>query len=163
MADIHPNDIGLATYEDVGDVAKLKTAAKVVVDAINEIYTSGGGTSSGGGSANGNTQGFEQIYVDGENNIIIGENNIVYGNNNLIIGSDNVINADNLNFIGNKYCRYDKSIISISTVDTQTKQLNFYLPPTNTNTSKSPINAGDKVVFNMTIDWVSQDYMEFKT
>ena len=37
MADIHPNDIGLATYEDVGDVEKLKTAAKVVVDAINEI------------------------------------------------------------------------------------------------------------------------------
>lgn len=163
MADIHPNDIGLATYEDVGDVAKLKTAAKVVVDAINEIYTSGGGTSSGGGSANGNTQGFEQIYVDGENNIIIGENNIVYGNNNFIIGSDNVINADNLNFIGNKYCRYDKNLISISSVNTQTKQLNFYLPPTNTNTSESPINAGDKVVFNMTIDWVSQDYMDFKT
>jgi len=163
MADIHPNDIGLATYEDVGDVAKLKTAAKVVVDAINEIYTSGGGTSSGGGSANGNTQGFEQIYVDGENNIIIGENNIVYGNNNFIIGSDNVINADNLNFIGNKYCRYDKSLISISNINIQTKQLNFYLPPTNTNTSESPINAGDKVVFNMTIDWVSQDYMDFKT
>ena len=168
MADIHPNDIGLATYEDVGDVAKLKTAAKVVVDAINELYSTGGGGSSsgspsGGGSANGNTQGFEQIYVDGENNIIIGENNIVYGNNNLIIGSDNVINADNLNFIGNKYCRYDKSIISISTVDTQTKQLNFYLPSTNTNTSESPINAGDKVVFDMTIDWVSQDYMDFKT
>ena len=104
MADIHPNDIGLATYEDVGDVEKLKTAAKVVVDAINELYSTGGGGSSGGspsggGSANGNTQGFEQIYVDGENNIIIGENNIVYGNNNLIIGSDNVINADNLNFI----------------------------------------------------------------
>ena len=161
MADIHPNDIGLATYEDVGDVAKLKTAAKVVVDAINEIYTSGGGSSSG--SANGNTQGFEQIYVDGENNIIIGENNIVYGNNNFIIGSDNVINADNLNFIGNKYCRYDKSLISISNINIQTKQLNFYLPPTNTNTSESPINAGDKVVFNMTIDWVSQDYMDFKT
>ena len=31
MAETHPNDIGLATFQDVGDVAKLKTAAKTVV------------------------------------------------------------------------------------------------------------------------------------
>ena len=37
MAEIHPNDIGLATFSDVGDVAKLRTAAKTVVDAINEL------------------------------------------------------------------------------------------------------------------------------
>ena len=60
MAEIHPNDIGLATFEDVGDVAKLRTVAKVVVDAINEIQENG----SGSGLS------FEQIYVDGKNNNI---------------------------------------------------------------------------------------------
>ena len=75
MAEIHPNDIGLATFADVGDVEKLKTSAKNVVDALNEIYQNG----TQGGSFG------EQWYVDGENNVIIGENNIVYGNNNLII------------------------------------------------------------------------------
>ena len=78
MAEIHPNDIGLATFADVGDVEKLKTSAKNVVDALNEIYQNG----TQGGSFG------EQWYVDGENNVIIGENNIVYGSNNLIIGSD---------------------------------------------------------------------------
>ena len=38
MAEIHPNDIGLATFADVGDVEKMKTSAKNVVDALNEIY-----------------------------------------------------------------------------------------------------------------------------
>lgn len=28
MADLHPNDIGLATFEDVGDVSTLQTNAK---------------------------------------------------------------------------------------------------------------------------------------
>lgn len=32
MAEIHPNDIGLATFEDVGDVEKLRTEAKKVVE-----------------------------------------------------------------------------------------------------------------------------------
>ena len=38
MAEIHPNDIGLATFEDVGDVQKLLTVAKNIVAAINELY-----------------------------------------------------------------------------------------------------------------------------
>lgn len=63
MAEIHPNDIGLATFADVGDVEKLKTSAKNLVDALNEIYQNG---TQGGGSAFG-----EQWYVDGENNIIL--------------------------------------------------------------------------------------------
>lgn len=37
MADLHPNDIGLATFEDVGDVNNLQTKAKEIVEAINEI------------------------------------------------------------------------------------------------------------------------------
>ena len=48
MAEIHPNDIGLATFADVGDVEKLKTSAKNLVDALNEIYQNG---TQGGGSA----------------------------------------------------------------------------------------------------------------
>ena len=38
MGNMHPNDIGLATFKDVGDVAKLRTAAKTVVEAINELF-----------------------------------------------------------------------------------------------------------------------------
>ena len=41
MAEIHPNDIGLATFDDVGDVRKLKKSAKSIVDALNEIYQNG--------------------------------------------------------------------------------------------------------------------------
>ena len=48
MAEIHPNDIGLATFADVGDVEKLKTSAKNLVDELNEIYQNG---TQGGGSA----------------------------------------------------------------------------------------------------------------
>ena len=50
MAEIHPNDIGLATYDDVGDVLKLKTSAKQVVEAINEIISNNGAS---GGEAGG--------------------------------------------------------------------------------------------------------------
>lgn len=92
MADLHPNDIGLATFEDVGDVSALQTNAKKVVDAINEIKETGSSLSSLE----------DQLYVDGENNIILGKNNIVYGSNNLIIGSDNVITANNISVIGSE-------------------------------------------------------------
>lgn len=51
MAEIHPNDIGLATFADVGDVEKLKTSAKNLVDALNEIYQNG--TSDGASSFSG--------------------------------------------------------------------------------------------------------------
>ena len=37
MAELHPNDIGLAAFNDVGDVSALQTTAKVVVAAINEL------------------------------------------------------------------------------------------------------------------------------
>ena len=91
MAEIHPNDIGLATYEDVGDVLKLKTSAKQVVEAINELLsTNGGNGATSSGALNGGIFG-EQWYVDGENNVILGTNNVVYGNNNMVIGSDNIV------------------------------------------------------------------------
>ena len=95
MAEIHPNDIGLATFADVGDVEKLKTSAKNLVDALNEIYQNGTQGSSGSFG--------QQWYVDGENNIILGENNIVHGNNNFIIGSDNIIVGDNINMIASEW------------------------------------------------------------
>ena len=74
MPEIHPNDIGLATYDEVGNVQKLRTTAKNVVEAINELYQNGGNNSGSMG---------KQFYVDGEDNIIIGTDNIVKGNGNL--------------------------------------------------------------------------------
>ena len=101
MAEIHPNDIGLATFADVGDVEKLKTSAKNLVDALNEIYQNG---TQGGNFG-------EQMYVDGENNIILGENNIVCGNNNFIIGSDNIVVGDNITMIASKKYKYGSCTI----------------------------------------------------
>ena len=69
MAELQLTDIGHATFTAVGVIANLRTASKNVVDAINELQENGGNSSSG--------FSFEQIYVDGENNMIIGENNIV--------------------------------------------------------------------------------------
>lgn len=97
MAEIHPNDIGLATFEDVGDVQKLLTVAKNIVAAINELYQN----SSDIGDALG-----KQIYVDGENNVIIGQNNIVHGSNNLIVGSNNVVVGDNYSIFTDNYQRF---------------------------------------------------------
>ena len=108
MAEIHPNDIGLATFADVGDVEKLKTSAKNLVDALNEIYQNG---TQGGGSAFG-----EQWYVDGENNIILGENNIVYGSNNLIIGSDNIIVGDGVNIIAAGKSIYNEAEVHLGAI-----------------------------------------------
>ena len=102
MAEIHPNDIGLATFADVGDVEKLKTSAKNLVDALNEIYQNG---TQGGNFG-------EQMYVDGENNLILGENNIVYGSNNLIIGSDNIIVGDGVNIIAAGKSIYNEAEVS---------------------------------------------------
>ena len=75
MAEIHPNDIG------------LKTKAKTLVGAVNELC----GEEYGANKIMG-----VQLYIDGENNVIIGENNVVHGNDNLIIGNDtNVISFNN--------------------------------------------------------------------
>jgi len=147
MAEIHPNDIGLATYEDVGDVATLKTTAKKIVDAINEMYENGGSTN--GGSSGGSASGVgEQKYVDGENNTIIGENNIVYGNNNLVVGTDNIIVGDNLVVIGAKGVqKYNLTQLNDFYMGTYNSWDNsIYYSSFGDSGSSLPLNPGDKVV-----------------
>lgn len=146
MADLHPNDIGLATFEDVGDVANLRTSAKKIVDAINEVYQNGSPASSLG----------TQWYVDGENNFILGENNIVYGSNNLIIGSDNIVAANNINVIGStKQVYYCPTDLYTNHFDpsTGTLYISFIDDPS--------FSIGDKVIFSISISWVSSDWSSY--
>ena len=153
MAEIHPNDIGLATFADVGDVEKLKTSAKNLVDALNEIYQNG---TQGGGSAFG-----EQCYVDGENNIILGENNIVCGNNNFIIGSDNIIVGDNINMIASEKQKYQSMEIGFDNYDTETGKIQVYIYAENQN--NIPFKVGDKLVFSIGISWTNSDWSDWLT
>ena len=53
MAEIQPNDIGLATFADVGDVANLQTNEKEIVAAINEVLANGSGSTG------------DQMYMEG--------------------------------------------------------------------------------------------------
>lgn len=153
MAEIHPNDIGLATFADVGDVEKLKTSAKNLVDALNEIYQNG---TQGGGSAFG-----EQCYVDGENNIILGENNIVCGNNNFIIGSDNIIVGDNINMIASEKQKYQSMEIGFDNYDTETGKIQVYIYAENQN--NIPFKVKDKLVFSISISWTNSDWSDWLT
>lgn len=147
MADLHPNDIGLATFEDVGDVSTLQTNAKKVVDAINEIKETGSSLSSLE----------DQLYVDGENNIILGKNNIVYGSNNLIIGSDNVAAANNLIVLGsgkeayaapeNFYVSYDFNTGGVY-CDGGTDIAAMFA-------------IGDKAVLEVSVSWASEDWTDY--
>lgn len=149
MPDIHPNDIGLATFADVGDVTKLKTAAKNVVDALNEIY-SGADT----GSADFGTQ----IMVDGEDNIIIGANNIVYGNNNLIIGSNNIIVGDNRTIIADGCTRYNKHIDlypSSFNVSEGTFEYSYF------SDDPMPIKVGDKALVSVFQTWTDAEWTDY--
>jgi len=148
MAEIHPNDIGLATYEDVGDVAKLRTVAGTVVDAINEIREN-----SGGAELN-----FEQLYVEGEDNIIIGKNNIVYGNGNMIIGSNNLVIGNNINLISNG-CSQHKSMndISFNSIDETDMKLYYYTQ----NSSAFSFGAGDKIAVRITVTWTNDDWSSY--
>ena len=149
MAEIHPNDIGLATFADVGDVEKLKTSAKNVVDALNEIYQNG----TQGGSFG------EQWYVDGENNVIIGENNIVYGSNNLIIGSDNIIVGDNINIIASKKQRYNSLNIEFNYYDANTGQISYY--SYSEEQTEMPLKVGDKLVISVSQTWTNSDWSDW--
>ena len=145
MAEINPNDIGLATFADVGDVEKLKTSAKNVVDALNEIYQNG----TQGGSFG------EQWYVDGEDNVIIGENNIVHGSNNLIIGSDNIIVGDNINIIASGKSKYASLEMGYDGFDTETGKIYYYVY--SNNQTNIPLKVGDKLVFSIGINWTNSD------
>ena len=152
MAEIHPNDIGLATYADVGNVERLRTTAKTVVEAINEIYQTGGGGSS---------VDTDQVYVDGENNVIVGKGNVIYGSDNLVIGSNNTVIGNNINLIGgNKTINktpYDG--FYIEWIDTDEK-IYFYYYGTDDDFTV-PFEIGDKVAISVTINWANSDWTDY--
>ena len=147
MADLHPNDIGLATFEDVGDVSALQTNAKKIVDAINEIKETGSSLSSLE----------DQLYVDGENNIILGKNNIVYGSNNLIIGSDNVITANNISVIGSEKNAYLSDNNFYTYYDVNSGELTCDTDKDITALFK----IGDKAVLEISVSWATSDWMDY--
>lgn len=149
MAEIHPNDIGLATYEDVGDVKKLLTVAKNIVAAINELYQN----SSDIGDALG-----KQIYVDGENNVIIGQNNVVHGSNNLIVGSDNVIVGDNYSIFSDNYKSYGSpngGYFSSFDPETNTAQYSIMEPEYDFD-----VSVGAKVLIKISATWFNSSYSD---
>jgi len=156
MAEIHPNDIGLATYDEVGDVAKLRTTAKTIVTAINELYQNGGSIQ--------NIMG-KQMYVDGSDNVIIGENNVVYGNNNLIIGSDNCIVGSNLAIITDNISK-SKTLdfeLYFPYFDTSNNILYYYYyfydeEPTD---FSLPFKVGDKIVINLCKMWANDNWDDY--
>jgi len=153
MAEIHPNDIGLATYADVGNVERLRTTAKTVVEAINEIYQTGGGGSSVDG---------DQVYVDGENNVIIGKGNIVYGNNNLVIGSNNTVVGDNINLFGNNKTIYKNPYngFYVNWFDTDGKIYYDCFDETG-QTQPAPFEIGDKVALSFSVSWADSEWTDW--
>lgn len=153
MAEIHPNDIGLATYADVGNVERLRTTAKTVVEAINEIYQTGGGGSSVDG---------DQIYVDGENNVIVGKGNIVYGNNNLVIGSNNTVVGNNINLIGgNKTVnKTPANDFYVNWFDDDGKIYYDYFDEEG-ESCPPPFEVGDKVAISATVSWADPEWTDF--
>ena len=153
MANIHPNDIGLATYADVGNVERLRTTAKTVVEAINEIYqTSGEGQSMIG----------EQIYIDGENNIIVGKDNAVQGSNNLIIGSNSIVVGNNINLIGSNKSIY-KTPGDYFFTDLVNQDGKIYYDCYNTDGEPypNPFLVGDKVIVSVTACWADSEWMDW--
>lgn len=153
MAEIHPNDIGLATYADVGNVERLRTTAKTVVEAINEIYQTGGGGSSVDG---------DQIYVDGENNIIVGKDNIVYGRDNLIIGSNNIIVGNNINLIGGNKT-INKNPVSGFYVNWFDDDGKIYYDcfDEQGESCPAPLEIGDKVAISVAVSWVDEEWTDW--
>ena len=149
MADLHPNDIGLATFEDVGDVSTLQTNAKKVVDAINEIKETGSSLSSLE----------DQLYVDGENNIILGKGNVVYGSNNLVIGSDNVVAANNLIVLGSGKQAYATPDNFYASYDFNTGGV-YCDGGTDT---ASMFAIGDKAVLEVSASWASEDWSDYRS
>ena len=155
MAEIHPNDIGLATYDEVGDVAKLRTTAKTIVAAINELYQGGGNNSGSLG---------EQLYVDGEDNIIIGQNNVVKGTGNLIIGSDNVVVGNNLSIVSdNVYkCNEPYGTLYYEWFDiNENKMYYYYWLENEDDVFVPPFHVGDKVLVSIYRSWVDEEWMDW--
>ena len=152
MANIHPNDIGLATYADVGNVERLRTTAKTVVEAINEIYQTEGQSISG-----------EQFYVDGENNIIIGKGNIVYGSNNLVIGSNNIVVGNNINLIGGdkRIYKIPHNCFYINHLEQSGKIYYECYDYATGEAYPAPFDVGDKLIFSSSLSWVDAEFTDY--
>lgn len=153
MAEIQPNDIGLATFADVGDVANLQTNAKEIVSAINEVLTNGNGSSG------------DQIYMEGEDNAVIGGGNIIFGNHNRVFGMGNVVIGDNHLVIGsNKVISEGFGDVYFEWVDISLKQIYFYIySEGNVNFN---LQAGDKVIVSIYQSWCDSnwsDYVSFES
>lgn len=155
MAEIHPNDIGLATFEDVGDVSDLRTSAKQIVAAINEIMNTGGGTNGASGGTFGGGVFGEQWYVEGENNVVIGTNNIVYGNNNMVIGSDNIVVGDNINVVSGNECIYEPSDFRISDYNSDENKLYYYIESED---NTLHVKVGDRLLIQFMQSWTDESY-----
>jgi hypothetical protein len=148
MAEIQPNDIGLATFADVGDVANLQTNAKEIVAAINEVLANGNGSSG------------EQIYMEGEDNAVIGGGNVILGNHNRIFGKGNVVIGDNHLVIGsNKTITEYLGDVSFEWVDTYSKRIYFYIY------SEGDVNfniqVGDRVVVSIYQSWCDTEWSDW--
>ena len=149
MAEIHPNDIGLATFADVGDVSGLRTKAKTLVGAVNELC----GEEYGANKIIG-----VQMHIDGEDNVIIGENNVVYGSNNLVIGSNNIINGSGHNLVQSNKSIFASLDVGCDSVDLDTGRIYYYLY---SGGQALPFAAGDKVVMTISVNWAAADYSDY--
>ncbi|MFA5629829.1 MAG: peptidase G2 autoproteolytic cleavage domain-containing protein [Dehalococcoidales bacterium] len=147
MAEIQPSDIGLATFNDVGDVANLQTNAKEIVSAINEVLASGGGVSSG-----------EQIFMEGEDNTVIGGGNIIFGNGNRVFGSGNLIVGDNHLIIGSNKTVAKYIDISTEWYDYPAKKIYFYYFGED---NIAPIPSGTTVSFSLQQTWVDANWTDW--
>ena len=148
MAEIQPNDIGLATFADVGDVANLQTNAKEIVAAINEVLANGSGSTG------------DQMYMEGEDNAVIGGGNIIFGNCNRIFGKGNVVIGDNHLVIGsNKTITEHLGDVSFEWVDTYSKRIYFYIY------SEGDVNfniqVGDRVVVSIYQSWCDTEWSDW--
>lgn len=144
MADILPGDIGLATFNDVGDVANLHTDAKEIVAAINEVLANAG-------------EKYTQRFVLGENNAIAGNRNLVFGNNNYIIGSDNVVIGDNHVIIGSYQEIYNpQEYLTFSELDFEKRQVHLYYIDAQT----FPLKVGSYFAFSITSTWANEDHSD---
>lgn len=148
MAEIEPNDIGLATFADVGDVANLQTNAKEIVAAINEVFACGGGSSAG-----------EQLFMEGEDNAVIGGGNVILGSHNRVIGKGNIVIGDNNIVIGSdKVITESLGDISFEWMDMALKRIYFYMYSENVNLH---LQAGDKVIINIYQSWSNPDWTDY--
>jgi hypothetical protein len=148
MAEILPSDIGLATFADVGDVANLRTNAKEVVAAINEVLANSQGTISG-----------EQLYMEGEDNTVIGSGNVIFGNGNRVFGTGNLIIGDNHFVIGtNKEISEDLGDIYIDRIDVALKRIYFFSASGNMDLH---IQTGDRVVISMNELWCDPGFSDW--